>query len=191
MEFTSSALTGALRIGVQVASVYRGPHLEIYYELINRHGPEFEYSLPVGSRGTTIEKHKTRHQDTWIQFQLVNIGGQRAENIRLKRSGGFERRHGRDFGGLFEGTMPQLAPGQAVQLFLLDVHELDTIGEDGQVSGMISDDLIVTATYNSPGGIVNFLKTAWARMRGRRHHQTIFNFNARLVVGDLPPATYS
>jgi hypothetical protein len=189
MEVSASALTGAMRVGLQIASTYRGPHLEIYYEVINQYGPEQEFKLPAFSRDAPPEIHKTRFQDLSIQFQMINIGGQRAENIRLTRSGTFERHPGRDFGGLFEISIPQMAPGQVLQLFLLNVHELETV-KDKKVAGFKDDELIISVDYDSPMGIVNSIKTAPARLRGKAHHQTLFRFLPKLVFGDLPPARY-
>lgn len=191
MEISASTLTGAMRVGVQVASAYRGPHLEIYYEVINQFGPEHEFTMPAVTPSEAPYSHKSRFQDTYIQFQLINIGGQRAQNVRLHRSGSFERSEHRDFGGLFETVIPQMAPGQVLQLFLLDSHELERIGEDRRVTGFKDGELIITVEYNSPGGLVNGLKTAYARLRGKPHYRTEFRFSPQLVMGDLPPARYA
>lgn len=191
MEISASALSSAMKVGLQIASSYRGPHLEIYYELINQFGPEQEYTMPALTKGGISHVSKTRSQDVYIQFQVINIGGQRAENIRLRRSGSFERGPNRDFGGLFECTIPQMAPGQVLQLFLLDTHELDIVGPDGRVASFKEDDLIIDAEYDSPAGVVNGLKTALARLRRRPHHSTQFRFSPKLVMGDFPPARYA
>lgn len=55
MEVSSSAVTGAIRIGVQVVSSHKLPVLEIYHQVRNRFGPEFEYEIPKGvSREETV-----------------------------------------------------------------------------------------------------------------------------------------
>jgi hypothetical protein len=191
MDFSASTFTGALKVGVQIASAYRGPHLEIYYEVINQYGPEHEFTVPSITRTGAPDVHKTRFQNTYIQFQLINIGGQRAENIRLHRSGTFQRSENRDFGGLFETVIPQMAPGQVLQLFLLDSHELERIGEDRRVDGFQQGELIITAEFHSPGGLVNAVKTAYPRLRRKPHHRMEFRFSPQLVMGDLPPARYA
>ena len=191
MDISASTLTGAMRVGVQVASAYRGPHLEIYYEVINQFGPEQEFTTPGLGPRSTPHTHKTRFQDTYIQFQLINIGGQRAENVRLLRSGSFERGEHRDFGGLFETTIPQIAPGQVLQLFLLDSYELQQLGEDRRLAGPKDAELTITVSSDSPVGIVNGLKTALARLRRKPHHRTEFRFLPQLAMGDLPPARYA
>lgn len=43
MEISSSAVTGAMRIGVQIVSSHKNPVLEIYQQVRNRFGPETEY----------------------------------------------------------------------------------------------------------------------------------------------------
>lgn len=48
MEVSSSAITGAMRIGVQVVSSHKAPILEIYHQVRNRFGPEL---IQVGSSG--------------------------------------------------------------------------------------------------------------------------------------------
>jgi len=191
MEISASALTGAMRVGLQIVSTYRQPHLEVYYEVLNQFGPEQEFKLPSIQRDGPADNHKTRFQDLRVQFLLINIGGQRAENVRLTKSGSFERSAGRTFGGLFERTLPQIAPGQVLQLFLLDVHELAwPHKEDIDVSAK-DRDLIITASYDSPWGILNAAKTGYARVRGKPHHTTEFRFFPQLVWGDLPPARYA
>lgn len=132
MEVSSSAVTGAIRIGVQVVSSHKLPVLEIYHQVRNRFGPEFEYEIPKGvSREETI-KQKTRFQDIFIEFSLVNIGGSRAENIKLILSGDLRRNPPREsFGYLFDVIIPQLAPGQSRFLFGFDEFDLNEYPEDG------------------------------------------------------------
>ena len=185
MEISGSTVTGAMRVGLQIISAYRRPHLEIYYEVLNQYGPEYEYRVPNWSSGPP-DVQRSRSQDVQIQFRIVNIGGQRAEQINLAHSGGFKRGSQRDFGGLFEGPVPQMAPGQVLQLFLLDQHEVDGLDADSA-----AEELIIVATYNSPGGILNFAKTFFRRILRKPHHRTEFRFSPRLVWGDLPPAHYA
>ncbi len=188
----SSSLTGAVRVGLQIATSYRGPHLEVYFEVLNTMGPEHSFYEPAfGSEGRR-EKMTTRFQSVYIQFQIANIGGERAENIKLSRSGDFSRDDHRDYGSRFDFVIPQIAPGQIIQLFLLDQHELDVRGEDGQVTGIQQGDLIITAGYDSPSGLVNFAKTLPSRiLRKASQHTTRFTFNAKMIDGDLPPIRYS
>lgn len=74
MEVSSSVI-GAMRVGVQVISSHSKPLIEIYHQVHNCFGPEQEYDLNHGDGKPII--HKTRHQDIFIQFTMINIGGDR------------------------------------------------------------------------------------------------------------------
>ena len=91
MEIPLSAVTGALRIGVQIAANQRRPVLEVYHELRNVVGPPQQYRYWTGSRLDQLEESSTRFQDVFVQFVLVNLGGLRAENITLGFDGKFDR----------------------------------------------------------------------------------------------------
>ena len=179
MEVTGSTVAGAMRVGLQVVSARKQPKLEIYVEVLNRFGPEYEFRSPFDKN---TERH--RFQDIHIQLRLVNIGGQRAERVRLVRSGKFEREDSRDFGGLFDVEIPQVAPGQVLQLCLFDQHEFMSDNEPDA-------DLVIDISYYSPAGFMNFLGTAWRRLWRQPHHRETFRVTPRMLWGDLPPATYS
>ena len=51
MDVSSSAVTGALKVGLRVVSSHKRPMLEVYHQMRNRFGPEFEYQLPTGFSG--------------------------------------------------------------------------------------------------------------------------------------------
>jgi len=116
MEVSSSAATGALRVGLQVISSCRRPVLEIYYELHNDFGPE------IVSRSRIAGESRRRFQDIFVAFYVVNIGGMRAENVLLSFSGGFSRK--RSLGARFGTEIAQMAPGQVVHLFQLQQHDI-------------------------------------------------------------------
>lgn len=191
MDVSASALTGAMKVGLQIVSAYREPRLEVYYEVLSQYGPEQELKAPSFRSDAPPEIYKTRFHETHVQFLLINVGGQRAENVRLKCSGTFQRSAGRDFGGLFDGVIPQIAPGQALQLFLLGTHELEGLGKERGDIDFKDRDLVISAQYDSPDGFVNTVKTGYARMRKKAHHTTEFCFFPRMVWGDLPPARYA
>src|SRR5690349_2649566 len=178
VEVSGSTVAGALRVGLQIISAHRDPKIEIYIDVLNSYGPEHELDVPGLDRP---QKH--RFQDIRIQLRAVNIGGQRAERICFENIGTFARSQGRAFGGLFDHELPQMAPGQALQLCLLDQHELFPAKGSG--------DLTIRATYHSPPSVMNWLRTIGARIRGRPHHVSIFRINSAILSGDLPPATYS
>lgn len=179
MEVTGSTVASAMRVGLQVISAHKQPKLEIYVEVLNRFGPEHDLRSPFDEK---TERH--RFQDIYVQLRLVNIGGQRAERVRLRRSGMFKRKESRDFGGLFDVEIPQVAPGQVLQLCLFDQHEYMSDNEPDA-------DLVIDISYYSPAGFANFLSTVWSRLLGRSHHRETFRVTPRMLWGDLPPATYS
>ncbi len=181
MDVYASPILGAMKAGVQVISNHRDPLLEIYVEVINRVLPEQIIELSSVKETSPKQEISTRHQEIKLQFKIVNIGGQRAERIKLIDSGDFRREGGESFGGLFDTGVKQMAPGQAFQLFLLDQSELSTAN---------GDELCIRVEYYSPPGIMNWLKTFWARMRGKPHHVCSFRFSPRVIFGDLPPRTY-
>ena len=70
MEVSSSAITGAMRVGVQVVSSHKAPVLEIYHQVRNRIGPEFEYETPKGVSGEETIKQKTGIRINWLRGHL-------------------------------------------------------------------------------------------------------------------------
>ena len=68
MELSSSALAGALRVGIQVAVARKRPVVEIYFHLQNRMGPEQDIGIPGRGSEQTVIKH--RHQEIFIEFIL-------------------------------------------------------------------------------------------------------------------------
>lgn len=179
MEISGSTVAGAMRVGLQVISAHKGPKLEIYVDVLNQFGPEYEIAAP-NENGT----FRHRSQDIYVQLRLANIGGQRAERVRLFRSGTLERRGSREFGGLFDVEIPQMAPGQVLQLCLFDQHEFMT--ENAPES-----ELVIDLFYYSPAGFMNFFSTLGRRLLRRPHHRDTFRIKPRMLWGDLPPATYS
>lgn len=192
MEVSSSAITGAMRIGVQVVSSHKAPVLEIYHQVRNRFGPEFEYGIPRGSSGEEMRKHKTRFQDVFVEFTLVNIGGSRAENIKLSLSGDLRRNSPREsFGELFDTLIPQMAPGQSRFLFNFDLHDLNKYPEGGGSSiGLKNGSFTILMEYDSGKGLLNWFLSLLSKMRGKRRFRAEYTFSPQLVAGDLPPAEY-
>lgn len=191
MEVSSSAVTGVVRIGLQVVSSHKGPMIEIYHQVRNRMGPEQELRVPSGSSGKIhIEKH--RFQDQFIQFYIVNIGGVRAENIKLSITGELKRNSPREgFGEMFDVIHPQLAPGQIHFLFMFDIFDLNEYPEGGgKPLGLKSTSLTITAEYDGPAGILNWLASLPSKLRGKRRYKSTYTFFPTMVSGDLPPMEY-
>lgn|SRR4030043_429955 len=193
MEDSSSAVIGALRLGLQVVSAHKRPVLEIYHQVRNRFGPEFEYQIPKEANGLEQITQKTRFQDIFIQFTLINIGGQRAENIKLSISGDLKRHPPReDFGGVFRAIIPQMAPGQTHFLFRFDDRDLNEYPEGGgSPIGLKKKSLTITMEYDAPKGLLNWILSIPSKLRGKRRFSETYTFSPQMVAGDLPPAEYA
>jgi hypothetical protein len=193
MEVASSAVSGALKVGLQVVSSHKRPLLEIYYQMRNRFESVCEYQMPKGTGGIEHVTDKTRFQDIFVQFTLINIGGERAENIKLSISGDLKRHKPReDFGEMFRNIIPQMAPGQTHFLFRLDVHDLDVYAEGGgKPLGMKKQSLTIAIEYDAPKGILNWISSIPSKVRGKRRFRASYTFSPQMVAGDLPPAEYA
>ena len=199
MELNTSAITGAMRIGVQVIVAQKRPVLEIYQQCRNQFGPEQQYELPANSSGTKTHTHRTRFQDIFIDLTLVNIGGDRAESVTFEIEGDFRRHPPRDnLPDIFSREIKQVSPGQS--LYLMKVDEFDLLQyeyseEGGQMVGMpvgMKDDTLkVTIHYDGPATLTNRVLRLWRRWRGLKQYSTEFLFDPKVFEGDLPPAEYA
>ena len=191
-ELTTAAVSGSLRVGLHVVSNYRRPVLEIYHQVCNRFGPEQEIDLSSRLGGDDGSKLKTRFQDIFVQFTLVNIGGVRAEDVELKIVGNLTRHEPRnDFGGAFRSVIPQFAPGQSHFLFKFEEYDFYRYLEGGGARQLKADTFTITATYNGPRGIQEWFLGLPARLRGRKRFKSEYTFSPAYVEGDLPPAEYA
>lgn len=193
MEVSSSIVTGAMRVGVQIVSAHKAPALEVYHQVRNRFGPEFEYETPKGVSGEETIKQRIRFQEIFIEFTLVNIGGSRAENIKLSLTGDLRRNSPReDFREIFDVVIPQMAPGQSRFLFRFDSHDLNEYPEGGGKSiGLKSTFFTIVMEYDSGKGILNWIMSLPSKLRGKRRFREEYTFFPTLVTGDLPPAEYA
>ncbi len=91
MDIASSALSGAVRVGLQVVVSQKRPMLEIYQELRNEYAPPFEIEHRDSTNTKVLRVEKHRFQEIGIIITLVNIGGERAENVIFDLSGDFRR----------------------------------------------------------------------------------------------------
>nr|WP_321484077.1 hypothetical protein [uncultured Cohaesibacter sp.] len=199
MELNTSAITGAMRIGVQIIVARKRPVLEIYQQSRNQFGPEEQYELPAGPSGNKTQIHRTRFQDIFIDLTLVNIGGERAESVTFEIKGSFRRHPPRDnLPEIFSRTIKQLSPGQSLYLMRIDKFDLlqyeykeESGHEVGKPVGMKQDTLKVTIHYDGPASLVNRVLRFWRRWRGFKQYSTEFLFDPEIFEGDLPPAEYA
>ena len=193
MEISGSTAAGIMRVGLQVKSSHKKPMLEFYYEVRNRFGPEHEYEIPVGVSGKETKTQKTRFQDIFIQFYVVNIGGTRAENIEFEVSGTLQRHKPREsLGEILETEIPQMAPGQLVHLFRFEEHDLNNYPEEGgKPLGIKAEELKIVAKYNAAPSFLNWVFSIHRKILGKKQYESVFVFKPHMVCGDLPPAEYA
>jgi hypothetical protein len=190
-----SRVVGAVRVGLHVVSRHRRPVLEVYHEMRNDLGPSEEIRIPCGPSGEGTEAVTHRHQDIFLQFFLVNIGGVRAEDVMLSYSGDLDRneprRAIRDV-GVFSTTIPQVAPGQVVFLFRLDEADLYTQPSHPERTSHVKEaTFTITASYNGVNRGLNRIGRLWRRLRGGKQYQDRYIFDPRIVCTDLHAPQYA
>jgi hypothetical protein len=190
MDFVPSALTGALRIGVQVVVARRRPVLDIFCNLHN------DFSPPVELNSQILQGSQThRFQNIFVDLVLVNLGGIRAENVTFKTAGNFQRH--RNLPALFESTIWQMAPGQSHYLMRTDqgdIHDMVPDANDAKahrMGGLKKDTLTVSVHYDGPSTVLNRILRVLRRWRGLKQYQTTFVFDPQIFAGDLPPPNYA
>ena len=181
MDLPLSAVAGTLRLALQVVSNRRRPVLEIYATF--RHRARLPEVYKTRDREGKVEEHHIQGYDVFVDFVLANIGGLRAENIKLKLNGDFML-----FTGLkklssiavFRGaTIPQMAPAQQFPMFHIDSFELEAHGADGKSIGMTKERFAIQAEYNGPRSFLGRIR--------RRKYTLAFEFGADIFEGALIP----
>lgn len=195
MDIPTSAITGALRIGLQVVSSHRGPVLEVLHELRNVFGPPHEYMIPLGLSAERTQTQTTRYQDVFVEFVLANLGGVRAENVVLSMMGEFQRnRPGTKLADLeiFNVLIPQLAPGQALFLFRLDMHDFYRYPKSGGEPREMKDETFtIQASYDGPTRGLNRLLRLVRSARGKSQYMMTYTFQPRILRTDFPAPEYN
>lgn len=199
MELNTSAITGAMRIGVQVFVAQKRPVLEIYQHCRNQFGPEEKFELPVGLSATKTHTHRTRRQDIFIGLTLVNIGGDRAESVTFEIEGDFRRHPPRDnLPKIFSREVKQISPGQSLYLMKIDQFDLlqyeyseEGTQKVGKPVGMKNDTLKITIHYDGSATLLNRILRLWRHWHGLKQYSTEFLFDPKVFEGDLPPAEYA
>lgn len=192
MDFISSAITGAARIGVQVVVARKRPVLEIFCNLYNDFSPPVELE---SSRNVSSQSH--RFQRIFIDLVLVNLGGIRAETVTFKSSGSFKRElmDGEE-PSLFRSTIRQMAPGQSHYLMRIeqgDLHDYVPDEKDPKASKMAdvkTSTLTIAVSYDGPPTLLNRILRLPRRWRGLKQYETTFVFDPQNFAGDLPPPNY-
>lgn len=177
----------AVRAALQVVTHHRAPVLEIYTEVYNRFMPE----EPIRGKKIDGETLKHRWQDIFVQFRLVNIGGQRAVDVNLDIRGGLIGNKSIDeLSLIFQRGIPQLAPSQSILLMQLELEDLEEFSETGEKLGFSTKSLEIQMQYDAPKGFVNSLMNLKSLFSGEKQYQKTFIFSPYLIGGALPPAEY-
>jgi hypothetical protein len=190
MEVSTSSVLGSARIALQVISNYKRPVLEIYWEVRNRIRTTVEESSGIGviaqlSKGT----HSSSHQDTFIEFSLVNIGSVRAEDINFVLISDFKHHLGKlsDIRLFRDAHLHQFTPAQRMHLFSIDF--IDLIAD--RKSGEFKAPFTIRIAYNGPDNWSNKLGLWWARIRHTHQYEMVFTFDPQCMDGlDYPPPEY-
>jgi len=194
MEISSSAI-GAMRVGVQIVSSHRTPLIEIYHQVHNRIGPETELTSQHPLDESKLHTIKYRDQNIFIQFSMINIGGQRAENIKLSISGDLKRDSPREnYGNVFNNIYPQMAPGQVHYLFQFMNYELlqyEYEGNTGTPKGIKNSSFTIVAEYDSGKGVINWLLSLPSKVMGKRRFKNEYTFYPYMAGDELPPVEYA
>jgi len=193
MDLSAGAATGALRLGLQVVTSRRRPLLDVYYELRHVRQPDREVRLPARYG---MEERTLRFPDSELilAFHLINLGGVRAEKVRLELHADFQIDSRRKLSDrpLFSGKeIPQLAPAQSFPLLIIDPHnDLQTRGADGKLNGF-KPPFAIRIRYNGPSSWYKkpvHMYQEW-RTSKPRSYTTFFEFVPELLKGaQIPPA---
>jgi hypothetical protein len=184
----SSAITGALRVGLQIIVAQKRPVLEVYQGFHNDFGPPIEHRRMQSTH---------RRQEIYIDLTLVNIGAVRAENVTFEVSGDFRRDGLREIPERFKSIVRQLAPGQSMFLMKIEDHDLNVYAPENpekpssyKAVGIKTETLQISINYDGPRTLWNRVHRWTRRWRGLKQYSSDFTFDPQTVLGDLPPPTY-
>lgn len=196
MEIGSSALSGAMKVGVQIVVARKRPVLEVYQQARNRFGPEVEYRLDQADPSWT---DRIRHQEIFVELVLLNIGAERAENVSFELSGAFARESGvGDRPSIFHKSFRQFSPGQ--NFYLMNIEQFDLLnyieseehGSGVSISNGLKDSTLnIVIHYDGPDTLVNRILRWPRRLMGKKQYSSEFLFDPQFYQGDLPPAEYA
>jgi hypothetical protein len=197
MEVSSSAITGALRVGIQVVVARKRPVLEIYQTLRNEFGPPTDLPL-TGADGKVLRTDKHRWQDIFVDLHMVNVGGDRAEDVSFKVSGDLRRdRPGHELPKRLFATFKQFPPGQAMHLMKFHEHDLFSYKQEKPDNpntfirdGFKTEVLVIDVHYDGPNTLLNKILRLPRRWAGKKQYESSFTFDPATLEGDLPHPTY-
>lgn len=189
MDVSTSALTGALRVGLQIVVAQKRPVLEIYQNFHNDFEPPFEHK-----RLQTTH----RRQSIFIDLTMVNIGGVRAEDVSFEVEGDFRRETPFEaHPERLSSVIRQVAPGQSMFLMTIRSHDLNTYAPENPEKpvafkpvGVKTETMTIKVNYNGPTTVVNWPKKLWCWFRGTKPYHSEYVFDPAYFIGELPPPNY-
>ena len=187
MELSTSAVTGAMRVGLQIVSSLKRPSIEIFSELRKINRPMQFYH----GGDSRIE----RWDEEFVAFYALNIGGRYAENVSFDMSKTtFEREKPKRWGPRLDAIVPIMSPGQRQFLFLLNIHEFNEMEwteTTGTPVGIKSDPINIIVHFDGPDEWPNRLQRWWFNtVLKRKQYVFKYSFNPKSLEGDFPPTEY-
>ena len=177
MDIGVSGVTGGVRIALQVVTNFKRPVLEIYTQLRHISAPPID--LPITNyKNEKIGTQAHRITDLFFELSLANIGGKRAENIRIQFRGNQDMFIGSDVPKIVNGVPIQvLPPGQILQLFRVDSHKVEEEAER----------FTITVEYDGPRTGLNRM-VLWAKFWKRSQYVCKYSFDTELYAGYHVPS---
>ncbi len=92
---------------------------------------------------------------------------------------------------IFGVNVAQLAPGQALFLFRIDISDFSRYPEGGGTPiGQKDETFRITATYSGPAVGLNRLPRWWSRVRKRSQYEMKYTFDPKIIRTDFPAPEY-
>lgn len=187
MELNTSAVSGAMKVGLQIVSASKRPSIEVFSELRKIDRPMMMF--------TGEETRQERWTEEFVAFYAVNIGGRHAENISFDMSATkFERPDGHRWGPRIDAVVPVMSPGQTQFLFLLNIHEFNKMEwKDGvgRPVGIKIDPINIIVRFDGPNSGLNRPLRCWFNgVLKRKQYEFRYSFNPLSLDGDYPPVEY-
>jgi len=187
MELNTSAVTSAMRVGLQIVSSLKRPSVEIFSELrkINKPIQLYDGEVP----------RLERWGEEFVAFYALNVGGRHAENVSFDMSETkFKREEPRRWGARLDAVVPIMSPGQSQFLFLLSTHEfieMEWTETEGRPAGIKTDLINIVVHFDGPSEWTNRLQRWWFNaVLKRKQYAFRYSFNPKSLDGDLPPTEY-
>ena len=173
---------GGTRIALQVATAFKRPVLEIYHHLRNVSAPPETFPIQDHA-GKKIGSQVHRFTDTFFDFQLVNIGGVRAEDALVEFTGDDKYFPCKMIPSVVQGyPISKVPPGQVLLLFRLPSEYVTQRDEP----------FTLNIRFNGPSEGINRIFRMWSKLLKRSQYEYAFKFDPKQYSGShLPSPEYN